>query len=126
MSIHRRMSNRIQGRDGGTQVLSEIHKIMLQDACTKDVFREMDGFLVLMSVLSTIHPTFTEEQKTRSDSAGTELLEATRLTFLILSEALHKHNENAEYFKVRTRAMCHAGAARAREESSVLTNIVLS
>ena len=71
---------------------------MLQDACTKDVFREMDGFLVLMSVLSTIHPTFTKE--TREEAASSELLEATRLVFVILSEALHKHNENAAYFKV--------------------------
>ncbi|RPD65419.1 beach-domain-containing protein [Lentinus tigrinus ALCF2SS1-7] len=79
------------------EVLTEIHKIMLQDACTKDVFREMDGFLVLMSVLSTIHPTFSQE--TQNEAAGSELLEATRLVFLILSEALHKHNENVEYFK---------------------------
>ncbi|KAI0746713.1 beach-domain-containing protein [Daedaleopsis nitida] len=79
------------------EVLTEIHKIMLQDACTKDVFREMDGFLVLMSVLSTIHPTFSQESL--KDSAGPELLESTRLVFLILSEALHKHNENVEYFK---------------------------
>ncbi|KAI0826715.1 beach-domain-containing protein [Trametes gibbosa] len=79
------------------EVLSEIHKIMLQDACTKDVFREMDGFLVLMSVLSTIHPQFSKE--TREESAGSELLEATRLVFVILSEALHKHNENAAYFR---------------------------
>ena len=82
----------------GRQVLTEIQKIMLQDACTKDVFREMDGFLVLMSVLSTIHPTFSQE--TRNETAGPELLEATRLVFLILSEALHKHNENVTYFKV--------------------------
>lgn len=34
-----------------TQVLVEIHGIMVQDGCMKDVFREMDGFLVLMSVL---------------------------------------------------------------------------
>ncbi|KAH9846387.1 beach-domain-containing protein [Lenzites betulinus] len=79
------------------EVLSEIHKIMLQDACTKDVFREMDGFLVLMSVLSTIHPQFSKE--TREDTASSELLEATRLVFVILSEALHKHNENAVYFR---------------------------
>ena len=81
---------------------------MLQDACTKDVFREMDGFLVLMSVLSTIHPTFSQE--TRADTAGAELLESTRLVFMILSEALHKHNENAQYFKVRT---CVAGVGGA-------------
>lgn len=29
-----------------TQVLIELQRIMLQDACTKDVFRELDGFLV--------------------------------------------------------------------------------
>lgn len=89
-------------------MLSEIHKIMLQDACTKDVFREMDGFLVLMSVLSTIHPTFSKE--TQEEAAGSELLEATRLVFVILSEALHKHNENAVYFRVR---VCHVGCAGA-------------
>lgn len=84
--------------------MTEIHKIMLQDACTKDVFREMDGFLVLMSVLSTIHPTLSKE--TREEVASSELLEATRLVFVILSEALHKHNENAEYFKVRVTSAC--------------------
>lgn len=82
---------------------------MLQDACTKDVFREMDGFLVLMSVLSTIHPTFSKE--TREEAAGSELLEATRLVFVILSEALHKHNENVVYFRVRVcRALCAEAA----------------
>ena len=86
---------------------------MLQDACTKDVFREMDGFLVLMSVLSTIHPTFSQE--TRKDAAATELLESTRLVFLILSEALHKHNENVAYFKVRGMLpMREGGTSRAR------------
>ncbi|KAH9896772.1 beach-domain-containing protein [Cubamyces lactineus] len=90
------------------EVLNEIHKIMLQDACTKDVFREMDGFLVLMSVLSTIHPTFTKE--TREEAASSELLEATRLVFVILSEVLHKHNENAAYFKT---AVGHESFAQA-------------
>ncbi|KAH9919489.1 beach-domain-containing protein [Epithele typhae] len=79
------------------EVLTEIHKIMLQDACTKDVFREMDGFLVLMSVLSTIHPQFTQE--VQAESAGPQLLESTRLVFLILSESLHQHNANVEYFQ---------------------------
>ncbi|KAF5339895.1 hypothetical protein D9611_009101 [Ephemerocybe angulata] len=36
------------------EILSEILRIMQQDAFTKGVFREMDGFLVLMSVLSMI------------------------------------------------------------------------
>ena len=36
------------------QVLVEIQRIMLQDKVTKNVFHKMDGFLVLMSVLSMI------------------------------------------------------------------------
>ncbi|KAG6860352.1 hypothetical protein C0995_012421, partial [Termitomyces sp. Mi166 len=34
------------------QVLVEIQRILQQDAGTKDVFRELDGFLILMSLLS--------------------------------------------------------------------------
>ncbi|KAI0360774.1 beach-domain-containing protein [Trametes cingulata] len=100
VELMRNSTERLKAADSLTErieVLSEIHKIMLQDACTKDVFREMDGFLVLMSVLSTIHPTFSKE--TREEAASSELLEATRLVFVILSEALHKHNENASYFR---------------------------
>ena len=96
---------------------------MLQDACTKDVFREMDGFLMLMSVLSTIHPTFSQET-TRGESAGTELLEVTRLTFLILSEALHKHNENVEHFKVSARAI-FIPTCVSREDVSVTNTIIV-
>jgi len=77
-----------------TQVLTEIHKIMLEDARTKDVFREMDGFLVVMSVLSTIQANASDSDETR-----VEVLEATRLAFVILSEALYLHRENTEYFK---------------------------
>lgn len=72
---------------------------MLQDGCTKDVFRELDGFLVLMSVLSTIQsqqgPVVEPEEQVLS-----EVLESTRLVFMIVSDAMHKHSENAEYFKV--------------------------
>ena len=78
----------------------EIHKIMLEDACTKDVFREMDGFVVLMSVLSTIQPTHSWAVSSSGDPIVTEVLEATRLVFAILSEALHCHEENVSFFEV--------------------------
>ena len=78
----------------------EIHKIMLEDACTKDVFREMDGFVVLMSVLSTIQPTHSWAISDAGDPIVVDVLEATRLVFAILSEALHHHEENDTFFEV--------------------------
>ncbi|KDR79337.1 hypothetical protein GALMADRAFT_223566 [Galerina marginata CBS 339.88] len=41
------------GLRGRMEILSEMLRIMQQDACTKEIFREMDGFLSLMSVLSS-------------------------------------------------------------------------
>lgn len=63
---------------------------MLQESRTKDVFRELDGFLVLMSVLSAIQASDEMQQ----------VLEGTRLVFMILSEAMHEHYQNEEYFAV--------------------------
>ncbi|KAJ7454045.1 beach-domain-containing protein [Mycena galericulata] len=79
------------------EVLVEIQRIMLQDTpgATKDVFREMDGFLSLMGALSTAN-----EQ--RADEARvTETIECSRLAFVITSEAITDHVENADYFKKR-------------------------
>ncbi|KZT70568.1 beach-domain-containing protein [Daedalea quercina L-15889] len=81
-----------EGLKARAELLAEMHKVMLEDAATKDVFREMDGFLVVMSVLSTLQAVDDEEAKT-------EVLEATRLAFVMLSEALEDHPENKQYFK---------------------------
>ncbi|KAH9925795.1 beach-domain-containing protein [Fomitopsis serialis] len=81
-----------EGLKAKAELLAEMHKIMLEDAATKDVFREMDGFLVVMSVLSTL-------QAVEDEEAKTEVLEATRLAFVMLSEALEDHQENKEYFR---------------------------
>ncbi|KAF9021898.1 hypothetical protein BDZ89DRAFT_1137725 [Hymenopellis radicata] len=56
-------------------------KVMLQDARTKEIFRELDRFIMLMSVLSTL------------------LLESIRPVFMIVSDVIHGHPESAEYFK---------------------------
>ncbi|KAL0063705.1 Beige protein-like 1 [Marasmius tenuissimus] len=79
-----------------TEVLSEIHRIMLQDSRTKEVFRELDGFLVLMSTLSTTHPSQVHDQEYAPEDA----IEGTRLVFVAVSEALYNHPENTEYFNV--------------------------
>ncbi|KAJ7151346.1 beach-domain-containing protein [Mycena crocata] len=79
------------------EVLAEIQRIMLQDApgATKDVFREMDGFVGLMSALSTAHDPGLDE------SQLSETIECSRLAFMITSEAITDHAENAVYFKKR-------------------------
>ncbi|KAJ8072576.1 beige protein-like 1 [Marasmius tenuissimus] len=79
-----------------TEVLSEIHRIMLQDSRTKEVFRELDGFLVLMSTLSTTHPSQVHDQEYAPEDA----IEGTRLVFVAVSEAMYNHPENTEYFNV--------------------------
>ena len=73
---------------------------MVQDACTKEVFREMDGFLVLMSVLSTIQPSHSWSLAGPNDEIVHEVLEAVRLVFTIISEAMDDHKANTAFFEV--------------------------
>ena len=76
---------------------------MVQDAVTKDVFREMDGFLVLMTVLSTIQPTHSWTLAAPGDPIVHEVLDAVRLVFAIISEATDEHRVNVAFFEVSLR-----------------------
>ncbi|KAG6831011.1 hypothetical protein H0H92_013198 [Tricholoma furcatifolium] len=80
------------------QVLAEIHRIMQQDAHTKDVFRELDGFLILMSMLSNAQDRSTSLIVEPAQQILADVLEITHLILLNLSEAMHAHVGNAEYF----------------------------
>ncbi|KAF9014685.1 beach-domain-containing protein [Hymenopellis radicata] len=82
-----------------TEVLTEIQKIMLQDARTKEVFRELDGFIMLMSVLSTLRVAQEGPIHEPEEQILLEVLESIRLVFMIVSDAIHDYPENAEYFK---------------------------
>ena len=66
---------------------------MLQDEVTKNVFREMDGFLVLISVLLTI-----QDQHTQDDH--TAAIETTRLVFIVLADATTYQPENSDFLRV--------------------------
>ncbi|KZT25814.1 beach-domain-containing protein [Neolentinus lepideus HHB14362 ss-1] len=81
------------------EILSEIHRVMLEDTCTKDVFREMDGFLVVMSVLSTVLVVQEGPVKEPEEQIVKNISEGTRLIFTILSEAIYEHSENYTYFE---------------------------
>jgi hypothetical protein len=64
---------------------------MQVDANTKDVFREMDGFLILMSVLST---------SAFSPSENPAI--AFERGLQVFSAATHDHAVNLSHFKVRS------------------------
>ncbi|KAH9006451.1 beach-domain-containing protein [Lactarius hatsudake] len=80
--------------------LTEVHRIMLEDACTKDVFREMDGFVAIINILSTLR-TSRDESTLGEDKEQVlgETLEATRLVFVIASEAMSGDEVNVQYFE---------------------------
>ena len=89
-------------QDAGSrlEVLDEILRVSQQDACTKDVFREMDGFLVLINLLTTVD---------MGEPPTEQILEQLRLTFAILSTVLKQHTTNMDYFRVswsRNRCLC--------------------
>ena len=74
-----------------TNVLIEISRIIQEGRCTKDIFREADGFLLLINALLTV------------DVGGLpvmDVLEQTRLVFEIMSEAMKQHSRNSDYFFV--------------------------
>ena len=74
---------------------------MIQDGQTKDVFRELDGFLILMSVLSNIQDETNDFVVEPEEAALKEVRETACLVFMCMSEAMNAHLENAEYFQVR-------------------------
>ena len=72
---------------------------MVEDAATKDVFRELDGFLVLVNVLATLR---IPEDGLSEDDDMTARMEAARLAFAIISEAIRDHPVNKDHFEVCT------------------------
>lgn len=77
----------------------------------QDVFREMDGFVALVSVLSVVHTASPNPATTYEEGAFTvkepeeqlqkEMVDGIRLTLVILGDAMGRHSDNARYFQVR-------------------------
>ncbi|KAF9449865.1 beach-domain-containing protein [Macrolepiota fuliginosa MF-IS2] len=107
--------------DERMKVLAEIHKIMSQSAYTKDVFREMDGFLGLYNVLSTLRIS----RDLNQEQGGDKKLEGVRLVLEILSNATFEHDENAKFFKqaVGYEPLSHALQELSSEEETTLATL---
>lgn len=80
------------------QLLADIHRKMVEEPATKDVFRELDGFLVITSLLSSLRSNDEEEADSRD---LIERMEVARLALAITSEAMMDHTHNRDYFEVR-------------------------
>ena len=76
--------------------MSEIYRSMMEEASTKDVFRELDGYLLVINGLATLHPILEED-----DSCLAQVEEGARLAFMLLCESLANHPLNLKYFEVR-------------------------
>jgi hypothetical protein len=84
---------------------------MVEEPRTKDVFRELDGFLVMVSMFSTLA---LPEVQGQTIIDPEQRMEMTRLAFAIISEAMRDHFVNSSYFNVSI-ATLHAC-----EESNLL------
>jgi len=73
---------------------------MLQDDHTKNIFRELDGFLILMSLLSNIQDRPHKGIVEPEEQVLLDVFETIRLIFVNLAEAMNEHLENSEYFRV--------------------------
>ncbi|KIM43842.1 hypothetical protein M413DRAFT_26133 [Hebeloma cylindrosporum] len=109
------------GLRGRIEILSEIHRIMQQDSVTKEIFREMDGFLSLMSVLASLgveEPGALQGDDealivTQEANGGVPFLvepavqtredrtECLKLVFVVLGEAMEGSDENELYFRTK-------------------------
>src|SRR6266702_1821988 len=80
---------------------------MLEDACTKDVFRELDGFVAIINILSTRRTSRDESLiGEHEEQVLGEILETARLVFVIVSEAMTGDEVNSQYFEVRCLLFC--------------------
>jgi hypothetical protein len=84
----------------GHQALTEIHRIMLEDSCTKEAFRQADGFLAIINTVLSLSLPRSSLIVEPEEQVAKEVCEGVRLVFVILSEAMDDDSENSAYFEV--------------------------
>ncbi|CCA74832.1 hypothetical protein PIIN_08801 [Serendipita indica DSM 11827] len=77
------------------QATADVHRIMVEEPRTKDVFREMDGFLVMVGILSALASSDDTEDNVNNEE---QRIEVIRLAFAIISEGMRDHRVNTLYF----------------------------
>ncbi|KAG8921217.1 hypothetical protein FRC00_008974, partial [Tulasnella sp. 408] len=89
------------------QLLNDVLDIMNTELGTKDVFREMDGFLVTLNILSSLRPPATAQND-----------DILKTLFSVLALSVHDHQENSAAFQALTGDLVLSGTL----ETLVSTN----
>ncbi|KAG8952301.1 hypothetical protein FRC04_004729 [Tulasnella sp. 424] len=90
MELMRRATDDLKGASQDaerSQLLADILHIMNTEPDTRDVFREMDGFLVTVNILSSLKPPSTSD-----------IDDLLKNIFSVLAQSIHDHQENRAAF----------------------------
>ncbi|KAF8552794.1 hypothetical protein OG21DRAFT_1377755, partial [Imleria badia] len=79
-----------------SQILHTLQAIIGEHSGALDAFREADGFLVLMHVLSTLPAT---PSALSSPQSTQQVFDCMQLAFILASKALHQHSINLTFFE---------------------------
>ncbi|KAG9311479.1 hypothetical protein JVU11DRAFT_8594 [Chiua virens] len=79
-----------------TAILSSLLSVVREHSATLDAFREADGFLVLLHVLSTLPAT---SAALSSPQSTQEVFECMQFAFMLASKALERHSVNLSFFE---------------------------
>ncbi|KAL1744917.1 beach-domain-containing protein [Schizophyllum fasciatum] len=81
------------------KIMSEILQMMRQNDITKEVFRELDGFLMLVNVLATLSAVEESVIVEPEEQVADETRESLRLVCSVLSEAQADFPDNVKFFE---------------------------
>ena len=87
----------VQGSSSHLQLLQRIANLVREVPKTKDTFRDSDGFLLLVHVLSTLSTTIGRQ----GSQQARDIVACIKSVFMLASETLKGHGENLEFFEVR-------------------------
>lgn len=91
---------RLWNSDNVSQILQTLQAFIGEHPGALDAFREADGFLVLMHVLSTLSAI---PSALSSPQSTQQVFECMQLAFMLASKALYHHPINLTFFEVRRR-----------------------
>lgn len=83
------------------KILGDVHQMMRQNEVTKEVFRELDGFLSLINILATLCEPEESVVMEPEEQVADDTRETLRRVFNVLSEAQADYPDNVKFFEER-------------------------
>ncbi|KIK98640.1 hypothetical protein PAXRUDRAFT_823685 [Paxillus rubicundulus Ve08.2h10] len=112
-----------EGTQSRIAILRQLSSLVEKSPKALDAFRDADGFLVLMHVLSTL-PTATPSALTNPQSTQ-EVLDCMQLAFMVTSKALEAHPANLSFFQEYVGYTALSDASRALLKHPITSEMAL-